>query len=76
MGETQIGNINPLFDNLNSNNQYDFVGNENQILTVNVHDSLVYSTSNVFTNVPSDYYVSGKTNNTKDALTATVYRTK
>lgn len=75
LGETQIGNINPSFDNLNSGNQYDFVGTESQMLTVNVYDSLIYSSSNVFTNIPSDYYVSGKSNNTKGALVATAYRT-
>ena len=76
IGEMPVGNLYPPFENMNPDSPSDLVGNPNQMLTVNVYDSLIYSSVNVFTNVPSDYYVTGQKNNTKGALVATAYRTR
>jgi len=74
LGETQIGSPNPVFETLDTS-EADFVGYNNEMLTVNVYDSLAYGSDSIFSNVPTDYYVIGVRNNTKGALVATAYKT-
>jgi len=74
LGETQIGSPNPVFESLDTS-EADFVGNNNEMLTVNVYDSLAYGSVSIFNNVPTDYHATGLRNNTKGALVATAYKT-
>jgi len=75
IGETQEGNSNPDFDNVDTNLDpvYDSPGGSNDLLTVNVYDTLTTGPSTIFNNVPSDY--TGR-KNTKGALVATAFRTR